>query len=101
MTRRRKSQVATSNMTEERLQFIGGQFLTSLAQLAQLPKSPLSVLVNTHGMDGVELTTDLTDTLMQWYDTLDTKQRVKFWTLIVDFYMLPTPHGMPSRVSNS
>jgi len=52
------------------------------------------------GKDGSEFQTDTIDTLTQWYDTLSTKEKEKFWTLIVDFFMLHTPHGTPSRASN-
>jgi hypothetical protein len=88
-------------MTPERLQSIGASFLISLAQFEKLPQFPLSVLPSTHGKDGKEWATESIATLMQWYDTLSEKEKVKCWTLIVDFFMLPTPLGEPSHVSNS
>ena len=97
MTIRRKLAQVRSNMTEENLQYIAGQLLTSLGQLALLPRCPLSELLNTLGKDGSPSLTDTIATLTPWYDTLATKEKEKFWTLIVDFYTLLTPHGTPSR----
>ena len=74
-----------------------GQFLTSLGQLAQLPRVRFPELLSTSGTDGVQSMTGLTDTLTQWYDTLATKEKEKFWILIVDFFMLPTRLGTHSR----
>jgi hypothetical protein len=87
-------------MTEERLQYIGGQCLTSLGQLALLPRCPLSELLSTLGKDGSPSLTDTIATLTPWYDTLDMKDKAKFWTLIVDFYTLLMPAGIASRDSN-
>jgi hypothetical protein len=53
--------------------------------------------LSTLGKDGKGSMTELTDTLMQWYDTLPTKEKVKFWTLTLDFFTLDTPLGTPSR----
>jgi hypothetical protein len=87
-------------MTAEKLQYLGAQFLTSLGQFQQLLPSALSEQVNMLGKDGSPSLTDTIDTLMQWYDTLSTKEKVKWWTLNLDFFMLHTPHGTPSRGSN-
>jgi hypothetical protein len=40
------------------------------------------------------------DTLMHWYDTLPLKQKVKFWTLSLDFITISTQFGTPSREPN-
>src|SRR5690349_21554946 len=100
MTQQRKLPVAQSSMTAERLQSIGAAFLISLEQLKQLLPSPLLERVNMLGRDGKESMTAITDTLTQWFDTLPPKEKAKFWTLTLDFFMLPTPHGTPSRGSN-
>jgi hypothetical protein len=87
-------------MTQEKLQFLGASFLTSLGQLQQLPRFPDSVQTSTLGTDGKEWAMESIATLMQWYDICSEKEKEKFWTLIVDFFMLPTPLGAPSRALN-
>lgn len=49
------------------------------------------------GEAGNESPTVLIDTLMRWYDTSSERDKAKLWTLILDFFMLDTSHGMPSR----
>src|SRR3546814_3054797 len=88
-----------SSMTAVNHQYIAEQFLTSLVQFQQLLPAQLSEQVSILGKDGSPSMTDLIDTLMRWYDTSPTKDKEKMWTLILDFFMLPTVHGIPSRGS--
>jgi hypothetical protein len=93
----RRAHLGQLNLTQERLQSSVEQLRTSQEQFKQLLPSALSEQLNTLGKDGSSSPTALIDTLMQWYDTLSQKQRVKTWTLIVDFCMLLTAHGTASR----
>jgi hypothetical protein len=93
----RKAHLAQLNMTQEKLLSSVEQLLTSQGQFKQLLPSPLSEQLSTLGKGGDTSPTALIDTLMQWYGTLSPKQQVKVWTAIVDFCMLLTPHGTPSR----
>jgi hypothetical protein len=70
-------------------------------QLASFLPSVISDQLSTLGRDGVSFLTDSIDTLKQWYDTLSPKEKMIFWTLIVDFLTLDTPLGTPSRGVNS
>ena len=97
---RTRALLGHGKMTEERLQSIVGSLLTSRTQWLALLPSPLLEQVNTLGTDGSTSLMDLVDTLMQWYDTLSPKQRVKLWILIVDFLTIGTPVGTPSRELN-
>jgi hypothetical protein len=92
--------LALEKTTPEKLQSIVESFLTSRQQYAELLSSAFSVPLNTLGMDGVMSPTDMAGTLMGWYDTLSTSQKVRFWTLSLDFIMISTPHGTPSREQN-
>src|SRR6185312_2649056 len=100
MTRRKTLPKVLSSMTEQSLPYFAAQLITSLGQLAQLPRCPLSELVSTLGKDGKEFPMDTIGTLMHWYDTLSMSEKEKFWILIVDFYMPPTQHGTPSHGLN-
>jgi hypothetical protein len=57
----------------------------------------LSEPLSTLGTDGATSLMDTIDTLMASYDTWPLKLKVKFWTLSLDFIMISTPLGMPSR----
>lgn len=86
-----------SNLTVEKLRSIVEGLATSREQfLASLP-SQLSEQLNTPGTAGDMSLMDLIDTLMRWYDTLPQRQKVKLWTQILDFSMLLTVLGTPSR----
>lgn len=87
-------------MTLESLRSLKEQLLTSQEQFQELLPSQLSEHLNTLGTGGETSVMESIDTLMQWYDTLSTKQKVKFWTLNLDFLMLGTPLGTPSRELN-
>lgn len=97
---RTRALLGYGKMTEERLKSIVESLLTSRTQWLALLPSPLLEQVNTLGTDGSMSQTDLVGTLMQWYDTLPKREQEKFWTLSLDFVMLATSHGTPSRVSN-
>jgi hypothetical protein len=84
-------------MTAERLQCIGAHFLISREQLSSLLPFQPSERLSTLGEDGKGSMTGLTDTLMQWYDTLPETDKAKFWTLTLDFFTLDTSLGEPSR----
>jgi hypothetical protein len=84
-------------MTEERLRSIVESYVTSRAQWLALLPSPLLEQLNTLGTDGSMSQMDLIATLMDWYDTLDSKGKAKFMMMSLDFVTLVTPHGMPSR----
>lgn len=101
MTRQTRSKVGRSSMMAESLQSIGAAFLISREQSRSLLPSQISEQVSTLGGDGSLSTTDIIATLTRWYDTLPTREREKFWTLILDYYMLGTPLGTPSRDLNS
>lgn len=97
---RTRALLGHGKMTQERLQSIVESWLTSRTQWLALLPSPLLEQVNTLGTDGSMSQMELVATLMDWYDTLPKKEREKFWTLSLDFVMLATSHGTPSRVSN-
>jgi hypothetical protein len=94
---RQKALLGHGKMTPEKLRSIVESFLTSRAQYQELLQSALSEPLNTLGMGGASSLTDTIDILMDWYDTLTPKQRVKFWTLSLDFITISTPLGTPSR----
>lgn len=95
------NRLAQSSMTKENLLSIVEGLLTSQEQLNSfLPLAFLEQL-NTLGKGGVTSMTDSIGILMRWYDILQPKQKVKLWTLIVDFLILGTPVGMPSHEQNS
>jgi len=96
----RKAHLAQLNMTQEKLLSSVEQLLTSQGQFKQWLPSALSEQLSTLGRGGDTSPMALIDTLMQWYDTCSPKQKAKTWTLILDFCMLLTPAGMPSRNSN-
>ncbi|OYV33226.1 MAG: hypothetical protein B7Z80_24700 [Rhodospirillales bacterium 20-64-7] len=85
------------NMTKENLLSIVEGLATSRGQFLSSLPFPSSALENTHGPAGDMSMMALIDTLMQWYDTLPQRQKVKLWTQILDFSMLLTLHGTPSR----
>jgi hypothetical protein len=97
---RKKALLALERMTQEKLLSIAEGLLTSQEQLKQFLGSPYSEQLNTLGKGGDMSQMDLIATLTQWYDTLPQKQKTKCWMLIVDFLMLGTLHGMPSRDLN-
>lgn len=85
-------------MTKESRRSLGECLYNSQEQWKSLLPSQLSAQLNTLGKTGEGSTMQLRDTLMQWYDTLSPKQKEKFWTMSLDFIMLGTPLGAPSRV---
>lgn len=93
----RRARLEQLNMTPERCQSSVEQLLTSQEQFKLLLPSAISEQLNMLGKGGDTSPTVLIDTLMQWYDTLSPKQQAKLWMMIVDFCMLLTPHGEPSR----
>jgi hypothetical protein len=97
MTRQRKQRLAESKWTQASHQSIAESFLISHEQWKQLLPSQLSEQLSIIGTDGSMSLTELLDTLMQWYDTLSKKEKVRFWTMTLDFSTLPTQHGVPSR----
>lgn len=94
---RRKALLGLEKTTPEKLQSIVESFLTSRQQYEELLSSALSEPLSTLGTDGVMSLMGTIDTLMAWYDTLPPKQKVKFWTLSLDFITISTPLGTPSR----
>lgn len=97
---RTRALLGHGKMTEERLRSIVESWLTSRTQWLALLPSPLLEQVNTLGTDGSTSLMDLVDILMQWYDTLPKRDQERFWILSLDFVMLATSLGTPSRVSN-
>ena len=97
MIRPKRWKKAQSNTTEAKLQCLEAQLAISQEQLKRLLPSQALALLSMLGTDGKVSMTDLTGTLMQWYDTLSPSQKARWWTLIVDFFTLHTPHGTPSR----
>lgn len=100
MTRRTRLQVVPSNMMEEKLQSFVDSLTTSQEQWKGLLPSQLSEQVSMLGKGGRVSVMDTIDTLTQWYDTLSKKEKETFWILTLDFSMLLTPLGTPSRDSN-
>jgi hypothetical protein len=84
-------------MTPEKLQSIVESFLTSRQQYEEFLSSAFSEQLSTLGTVGASSLTDIIAILMDWYDTLPPKQKVKFWTLSLDFITISTSFGMPSR----
>jgi hypothetical protein len=66
-------------------------------QYEELLQSALSEPLSTLGTDGSTSLMATLDTLMDWYDTLPKEQKVKFWTLSLDFLTIGTLLGTPSR----
>jgi ABC-type Mn2+/Zn2+ transport system ATPase subunit len=97
---RQKVLLGLGKMTPEKLQSIAEGLATSRKQFLEYLPSQLSEQLNMPGTVGDMSMMDLIDTLMQWYDTLQQKHREKLWTLILDFPMLLTLHGTPSRDLN-
>lgn len=96
----RKAVLRDKNTTTENPQSIVESYFSSRWQLMSLLGPASTELINTVGTTGHGSLTELRDTLMQCYDTLPEKHKEKFWTLIVDYCILATPYGMPSRVQN-
>jgi hypothetical protein len=94
---RTKALLALEKMTPGKLQSIVESFLTSRMQYEELLQSALSEPLSTLGTDGSTSLMDTIDTLMRWYDTLPKREKVKFWTLSLDFITISTPLGIPSR----
>jgi hypothetical protein len=97
---RRKALLELEKTTPEKLQSIVESFLTSRQQYAELLGSALSEPLNMLGTDGATSLMATIDILMDWYDTLPKRQKVKFWTLSLDFIMISTVLGTPSREQN-
>lgn len=62
--------------------------------------SVVSERISMNGPDGDMSLMELIDILMPWYVTLSPRAKVKFWTMNLDFLMLGTYVGTPSRSRN-